>query len=98
MLCALAPPPPDSLEARSLVRGALPGTITEDELAGAAKLLRAALNGSAVRVMDLFLDWDINGDGLVSAKEVRAGHGKEGPWRMLWGAPRDAGRGPSRGV
>ena len=35
--------------------------------------LRQALNENAVRVIDLFRDWDVNNDGMVSRKEFVQG-------------------------
>jgi Ca2+-binding EF-hand superfamily protein len=49
------------------------GQISDDELAAAAKVLRTALSENAVRVIDLFRDWDVNGDGAVSFKEFVMG-------------------------
>lgn len=49
------------------------GDISAEELAMAAKALRQALNENAVRVIDLFQDWDVNGDGAVSRKEFVTG-------------------------
>ena len=37
------------------------------------QVLRTALSENAVRVIDLFRDWDVNGDGAVSFKEFVMG-------------------------
>eukprot|EP00966_Prymnesium_polylepis_P135405 3130038-Prymnesium_polylepis.1 len=50
----------------------LAGTVLdEDSELGVAEQLRKALSQNAVRVIDLFREWDENGDGQVSKAEFR---------------------------
>jgi Ca2+-binding EF-hand superfamily protein len=45
---------------------------TFDGILSIQQQIRRALAANAVRVMDLFREWDENGDGLLSAKEFRS--------------------------
>jgi len=47
------------------------GKIDFDEERPLGEQLKAALSKQAIRVLDLFRDWDTNGDGQVSKKEFR---------------------------
>ena len=53
---------------------ATPGSPSTADVA-VARALRAELQRQAVRVIDLFRDWDLNGDGVVSRREFVRGVG-----------------------
>lgn len=65
------PPSADDTKKAERKRGSILGNIDIDESRPFIEQLRMAIDKNAAKIIDLFREWDADGDGMVSKKEFR---------------------------